>query len=100
MSKGVASFVVEELGEGLVVASPVRPVQHLRDQHARTPKQSHEEAAHFRHTDPDQAAAATGSSPRLFLNVARAAWLAAGLAKSRARVIRVCMRVCQSGKTR
>ena len=69
-----------------MMASPVRPVQHLGEQYAgRSPEQGDEEAAHLRHTDADQAAAAT-ESPRLFLNAARAFPLAAGLAKSRARV--------------
>ena len=73
MGKGMTSFVVEELGYGLVVATPVRPVQHVGDEHAGgPPDQGNEEAAHFGHADADQAAVATGSKPRLFLNAANA----------------------------
>ena len=85
--QGHGAIVVEELGEGLMVASPVRPVQHVGEQHAGgSPEQGHEEAAHFRHADADQAAAAT-KSPRLFLKATKAVSLAAGLAKSLARLI-------------
>ena len=87
MGEGVPRFVVEELGEGLVVASPVGPAQHLGDEHACAPKQGDEEATHFGDTDTDQPTAAATGSPRLFLNAASAWSLAAGLAKSRARVI-------------
>ena len=74
MGKSAAGFVVEELGQGLVVATPVRPTQHVDDERAgRAPKQDDEEAAHLGHADVDQATAApTGSSPRLFLNPANA----------------------------
>ncbi len=73
MGKGVAGFVVEELGDGLVVASPVAPAQHLGEEHAGgAPEQGDEEAAHLGDADPDQAAVATAGSPRLFLNAANA----------------------------
>ena len=73
MRKSVPRLVVEELGDGLVVATPVGPTQHVSHEHVGgAPEQGDEEAAHLGDADPDQPTLATGS-PRLFLNAAREA---------------------------
>src|SRR3954471_1492383 len=86
MAQGLASFVVKELGLGLVVSAPVGPVQHRRQSACRWPEQGDKEAAHFGHAHLQEPVATAGPSPRLFLKAASVGRREALRAKSRARV--------------
>ena len=62
MNKGVASFIMEELGQDLMVPAPVRPARHVGDEHAGgSPEQGDEAAAHLRDADADQATPSAAS---------------------------------------
>src|SRR3954471_21414126 len=87
MAQGLSSFVVKELGLGLVVSAPVGPVQHRRQSACRWPEQGDKEAAHFGHADLQEPATTAEPSPRLFLKAASVGrGEAAGTANSRDRV--------------
>ena len=86
MAQGLPGFVVKELGLGLVIAAPVRPVQHPRQPAHLWPQQRDKEAAHFGHADLHQPAQPAGKSPRFFLKATIAGCGAAARANSRARV--------------
>src|SRR5438128_2598908 len=87
MAQGLSGFVVKELGLGLVVAAPIRPVQYRRQPAYLWPQQRDKEAAHFGHAHLQEPAKAAGPSPRLFLKAASVGrGEAAGTANSRDRV--------------
>src|SRR5947209_18315567 len=86
MAQSLSGFVVEELGLGLVVAAPVRPVQHRRQPAYCWPEQGDKEATHFGHTHLHEPAEAAANSPRFFLKAPIAGRGEAARANSRARV--------------
>src|ERR687886_2822962 len=86
MAQGLPAFVVKELGLGLVVATPVRPMQHRSQLADLRPQQRDKEAGHFGHADLQEPAATAGPSPRLFLKAAIVGWGEAAQPNSRARV--------------
>src|SRR3954454_21183256 len=70
MAQSLSGFVVKGLGLGLMVSTPVGPVQHRGQLACFSPQQRHKEAAHFGHTHREKPATAAGPSPRLFLKAA------------------------------
>src|SRR2546423_15511305 len=86
MAQGLSGFVVKDLGWGLVVAAPIRPVQYRRQPAYLWPQQRDKEAAHFGHAHREEPAKAAGPSPRLFLKAAMVGRAEATRPNSRARV--------------